>query len=388
VNVAGSNEAVIERTAPPAPRRAGTRFVPYTDAERLAVLAFNERMIGGRAPTDFVLPDQPNAPNRDSDAAINWTKYVAVDDQDAVRGGFLLMEQRGWLNGASVVAANFQSPVSEGILDSRYGIVGLHMIRFIQRQWPYTFAVGMGSVERPLPRLLTAAGWTIRDVPFFFRIVRPRRVLRELRPLHARAWSALGARIAAGSGAGWLAARILHARLGGRPSASITIERLGAWDDEVDRLWTRTRNDYAFSVARDRATLNALYPIADDRYSLYAFRHGHALVGWAACAETAMRDHMYFGNLRVATILDAWAEPDAASSILTLLTDRLRRSADLIVSNQSHRIWTAAFRRAGFASARSNYLLALSKPLTTAVGDAAGRLHVTRGDGDGRIHLL
>jgi hypothetical protein len=50
----------------------------------------------------------------------------------------------------------------------------------------------------------------------------------------------------------------------------------------------------------------------------------------------------------------------------------------------------AAFRRAGYLSGPSNYILALSPALTAAVrGEADGeaRIHVTRGDADGRIHL-
>jgi hypothetical protein len=367
---------------------ATLRFVPYTPAERPAVRAFNDRMRAGRAPTDFVLPDLPNAMDRDPGAAIAWTKYLAVDVEDAVRGGFLLMEQPGWLGGASLAVANHQAPVSEGILNPRYAMVGLRMIRFMEHQWPYSFFVGMGSADRPLPRLLAATGWSVREVPFFFRIVRAGRVLRELRSLRARAWSRLGARIAADTGAGWLCARSLHARVPIREASALQMEPLPEWSDEIDRLWERTRHECAFAVTRDRATLRALYRLDDRRYSAYAFTSGGRLRGWAVSTETAMQDHNYFGHLRVATILDAWSEPGAAASIVALLISHLRRSADLIISSQSHRIWIAAFRRAGFASARSNYLLALSKPLTAAIGDATDRLHVTRGDGDGRVHLM
>jgi hypothetical protein len=345
-------------------------------------------MIAGHAPTDFVLPDRPNAVDGSPDAAIRWTKYIAIDEQAAARGGFLLMEQRGWLNGGSIRVANYQAPVSEGILNPRYGMVGLHMVRFIQREWPCAFVVGMGTADRPLPRLLSAAGWSVREVPFFFRIVRARRVFRNLRPLYARTWSGLGARIAANTGAGWLAASLLHTRPPLHEALPLQIDRLHTWNNDVDELWQRTAHECAFAVTRDRPTLRALYPLDDRRYAAYAFTSNGKLRGWAVCAVTAMRDHKYFGDLRVATILDAWSEPDAAGSIVALLTQHLRRTVDLIISNQSHRVWTAAFRRAGFASARSNYLLALSRPLTAAIGGATDRLHVTRGDGDGRIHLI
>ena len=43
----------------------------------------------------------------------------------------------------------------------------------------------------------------------------------------------------------------------------------------------------------------------------------------------------------------------------------------------------------GFLAGPSNYLLATSKAMTDLVSppDAASRIHLTRGDGDGRIHL-
>src|SRR4051812_35240415 len=145
------NTLVTKDVSEPVPTTAsgrGTtiRIVRYTPAEAAAVRAFNERMLAGHAPTDFVLGDRPNAcDDRLRNAAITWTKYLAVDQGGDVRGGFMLMEQRGSLNGRSVPVANYQAPVSEGILDKHYGMVGMHMIRYVQREWPHAFVVGMGG---------------------------------------------------------------------------------------------------------------------------------------------------------------------------------------------------------------------------------------------------
>jgi hypothetical protein len=75
-----------------------------------------------------------------------------------------------------------------------------------------------------------------------------------------------------------------------------------------------------------------------------------------------------------------------------VLTEREMASqgADLVVVNHSHSEWVKAFRSAGFLSGPSNYLLAMTKRLTEmvfSVSDGEERIHVTRGDGDGRIHL-
>ena len=363
-------------------------MVPYSDAEVPAAHAFNQRMLAGNAPTDFVLPDRPNEPAPESGPAIVWTKYLALDEAGEARGGFMLMQQPGVLDGESIRVANYQSPVSEGILDKRYGMVGMHMIRYVLRQSPYAFVVGMGSPERPLPRLLAAGGWTVRAIPFLFRIVRAGRVLRELRPLQQRPWLHAGARLAAATGAGAIAAAAVHARGALAARSTLAIEQVRAWGEWADALWERTRGLYSFAVARDRATLQCLYPLDDERYTAYVFRDAGTIVGWAVCANTAMRDHQYFGNLRVTTVLDAVSFPDRSSAVASALTRTAAAWADLVITNQSHAAWIAAFRAAGFATARSNYLLAMSKPLAEAVGAATDRVHVSRGDGDGRIHLL
>lgn len=385
-----SGAAGSPRPATRPARASAIRIVLHTGAEGDAVRAFNERMLAGHAPTDFVLPDRPNtAAAADPDASIRWVKHLALDETGEVRGGFLLMQQPGWLNGSEVPVANYQSPVSEGILDKRYGMVGMHMLRHLEREHPLAFVVGMGGRDRPLPRLLSAAGWQIREVPFLFRIVRPSRVFRQLRPLQARPWLRRAAGWAAGSGAAWLATQVLHAR-GTLPLGQVWLQAtpVARWGDWADSLWERVRDSLSFAVVRDRRTLERLYPLEGGQYSVFTFARGGEVAGFAVCAVAAMRDHDYFGNLHVATVLDVVGVPRSAGALVAALVRALAGRADLIVTNQSHQVWAGAFRRAGFASTRSNYLLATSRRLTERIGAAGGRVHVTRGDGDGRIHLV
>ena len=75
-----------------------------------------------------------------------------------------------------------------------------------------------------------------------------------------------------------------------------------------------------------------------------------------------------------------------------ILTDREMgaQGAALVLVNHSHAAWLEAFSSAGFLTGPSNYMLAMSKKLTESVRSAPNvedRIHVTRGDGDGRIHL-
>jgi len=59
--------------------------------------------------------------------------------------------------------------------------------------------------------------------------------------------------------------------------------------------------------------------------------------------------------------------------------------ADLTITNESHPACQSAFRQAGFLVGPSNYLVGLSKAISDQASN--GAIHITRGDGDGPIHL-
>jgi hypothetical protein len=98
-----------------------------------------------------------------------------------------------------------------------------------------------------------------------------------------------------------------------------------------------------------------------------------------------------FGDLHVGTVLDSFAlpghEPAVARLARTLCADR---GVDLSLTNQLHVAWQHAFRAAGYLSGPSNFLVAASPALHAAAGegDRLARVHLTRGDGDGRINLM
>jgi hypothetical protein len=366
------------------------RIEPFTDRWQPAVRAFNERVLAAARDGNFLLPLRPD-PTPATGDPIEWVQHVVIDDEDAVRGGFRTVRHCAWLNGSSIGAVNYQSPLSEAVRDGRYALIGMRMLKYVQRQAPYAFVVGMGDVDRPLPRLLAAAGWTIRRVPFQFRVVRAGAVLRELAPLRRRPALALAAGALRTTGLGALGVRLWAA--GALPAAlaarRFTLERVSRWERWADEVWLQARARCSFAVNRDRAALRLLYPLDDPRYLAFRISDRGQVAGWAVGFDTQMTGNPYFGNLRVGTVLDCLAAPHAERPVAALTTRALaRRGADLIITNQSHDAWIDAFRRCAFVSARSNYLLATSGPLTAAIGTGGwSRLHVVRGEGDGRIHL-
>ena len=165
------------------------RIVPFTEQELGATTAFNARMRAGAAPTDFLLPESVPATRARPPSAVSATQFIAMEDGEA-RGGFIELLHPAWLNGSVQMVANYQSPLSEGICDKKYGLVGMQMIRYIQQQRPYLFVVGMGDPGNPLPRLLESFKlvWVFRTIPGSAWKTRPFR--REVRTSPAASQSA------------------------------------------------------------------------------------------------------------------------------------------------------------------------------------------------------
>jgi hypothetical protein len=101
--------------------------------------------------------------------------------------------------------------------------------------------------------------------------------------------------------------------------------------------------------------------------------------------------------MQLGSIVDCFAAPAGPMYpwAAACVVDRSRaylvsQGADLIVSNQSHRVWRTAFPRCGFLAGPSNFLFTSSRALTEAMANkrvSADDVHVNRGDGDGPINL-
>lgn len=365
------------------------QIIPFAEQHVPAVEAFNRRMVGVNAASDFLLPPHPVYPPPDKDSVINWTHFVVVDEEEEVRGGVLKMDQPGWLNGQEVRAINFQSPLSEGIVEPKYAMVAMQIVKFEQKQGEAVFMVGMGSQGKPLPRLLSAAGWFVQRVPFLFRVHQVGRFLKEVRVLHTSTFRSVVARAARWTGAGCIGISILQRQ---RVACLGAVRREKSWGSWADDIWDSYRESCSFAVKRDRRTLTSLYPTDDPRLQILVILRDRQPVGWAVCVNTRFTNHPNFGNLQVGSILDCVAIPDAMVLTAVLADHELSSAgAELVLVNQSHAEWIRAFRSSGFLPGPSNYLLAMSKRLTEAVFSVQGRdqrVHITRGDGDGRIHLV
>ena len=387
-------------------------FVAYTPEAIPSVREFNRRLLdGGGLLAGGALADQQFPETPDPGWMPGMELFLAVEGS-AVRGGYILRRQSFSVAGATLPAAHYRLPLSEGIVNRTYAMLGLRMVRDALSREPRLYALGMGGWDKPLPQMLKRLGWSSCAVPFYFKVLHPGRFLRHIEALRTSPLRRAALDVAAYTGASWVAMKtlVLFRPLAGRlPVCPVDLAPgFAPWADEV---WERSRPAYALIAQRDADTLERLYPASDPR-----FLRVRAAGGWAVLLDTQMQDHKQFGDMRVGTIVDCLAPLASAGAVIRAAAGLLeQRGVDLIVSNQLHGAWCAALVESGFRMGPSNYLLALSPALSEAAGGektrpqgvrptnpgattglgtpgdtrqkCASPFQFNRGDGDGPIHL-
>ncbi|MCL5746051.1 MAG: hypothetical protein M1541_19340 [Acidobacteria bacterium] len=363
----------------------------YAEEDTGAVADFNQRLRSNgiefqfsEDPTPKWLPPQPGNPL--------YMQYFVAVEGPIVRGGYLIKHQPFFLKGQVVCTGNLQLPLSEGIIDNRYRALGPRLVQHALQQQPLTYALGLGGLELPLPRLLRAMRWQMEVCPFFFYVCHPLRFLRQLHFLRRTPVRRFALNLLAFSGVGYAGIRAAHRfRTKHSAPAGVASQPVGRFEEWVNKIWERAKPHYSFIAVRDLTALQTLYPEHDKRFHRLRVQRDGSDVGWAVVMSNWVQGHRQFGDMQLGSVVDCLAGPGQESAVVEEATRVLRQlGSDLIVTNQLHQDWGDAFRRHGYLSGPSNFVFAVSPALAERLqpfGGNALRAHMTRGDGDGPIHL-
>jgi hypothetical protein len=365
-------------------------LVRMSASDEPAIRAFNARLAAGGEAFQFPTTVADLATPASPGAAL-WTEAWLAREGGQIRGGFLLKHELLLTRGGEQEVCNFQLPLSEGVVDRRYAMVGLSIAHHAIKQVDALYCLGMGSLSRPLPRLLQRLGWRVEEVPFYFLVVHGARFVRNIRTLRTSRRNRFALEVARRCGvaslgaAAWQFAAVL-ARVSTRGTDPPRLRAVESFDGTTDRIQAELRGEYPAFLDRGCAALEIKFPRADRRYRRFMVSSEGRDVGWLVATVTDLNDHKQFGDLRLASIVDGLLPKTLAPAALALLVRELRRlKADLIVSNQSDAGWIGALRRSLFARGPSNFILGRSPGfLPDTPLDA---IHMTRGDGDGPINL-
>jgi len=362
---------------------------PHSEELSAEVSAFNRRVHSSTNLT-YVFPESPVSvwlPKIDG-RSIFQEFFLALDD-GTVRGAYILKHQP-FLMGNETLSIGYYLPVSEGLFDRKYASLAAQLLIDCLRRQPLLYWLGVGGMEQPLPKMLKAARWTLWTIPFYFRVVRPRAFLHNIAYLRRTKLRKVALDFLAYSGLG-LALRGYQA-LRTKTPRGISAELVPEFGKWADQIWLAGRSEYKVTAVRDAESLQILYrPEVPRSFIRLRVKDGSRDAGWAVCLNTRMERDESFGSMRLGSIVDCFARGDDAGKVVAAATSYLEAAgADLIVTNQSHRDWRAAMERAGYFSGPSRYLIALSPKLSQRLEPLEPKkdgFHITRGDGDGPIHL-
>jgi hypothetical protein len=366
---------------------------PYREEHESAVQDFNRRLqAAGDPDLVFYKTSAPQWLPRLDDHRLYNEYFVAVDN-GTVRGAYALKHERVFVPGKGEIdVACYHHPLSEGIVNRSYALVGALMVRDALQRQPLLYALGMGGHDRPLPKMLKALGWSLALVPFFFKVVHPSRFLREMHALRTSSLRRLLMDVGASTGLGWLALRAAQTavqaksrRSASAGTAGTKVEGVPEFSNWVDPLWLEAREHYHLSANRDSATLRRLYTSSDQHFTRLRVSRTGIDVGWAVVGER--RKDSKYGSMKVGSIVDCWAAPETAHVVTQAATRALEnQNVDLIVSNQSHVAWGNALEARGFFKGPSNFIFAASKQYAQILqpfAEGSTAFHITRADGDG-----
>jgi len=378
-----------------APRKpVGISITPFAAEHVAAVQAFNGRLRAASTPLLFPETHLSDTLPKLSGRTIFDEYFLAVDG-DAVHGAYILKQQPFFVAGGDTTLGQYRLPLSEGQLDKKYAAVGVQMYLDAVRRLPRLYTIGLGGYEEAFTQMLVKAGWKTWTVPFYFRVLHPRRFLRHIEYLRTSPLRRTVLNMLAFSGLGTLAVGAFQAiKTRGQRASLSGIETFvesgfGPWADE---LWQSARGEYSLIARRDAEQLNILYSPSEPRWTRLRVTRAGQTIGWAVVLNVPMTGHSYFGDMQVGSLIDCLAMPSCENQVAAAAVDYLRKErADIVVTNLAHKRWRAAVEAAGLFQGPSNYIFAASKPVAALLepfDEQVERIHMTRGDGAGAGNLI
>jgi hypothetical protein len=369
----------------------------YATHDLDAVVAFNQRLSTGSIKYQFPVDSHYGSAN---DTALNncdniyKKRYLAVDGI-AVRGGYNLKCQTYLLNGIVRPCSFYQLPLSEGLIDKKYNMLGLSLLLDALKRQPFLFGLGIGGKQEALARIVAVLGWKVITVPFYFTIIRPSRVFKYMSYLRRSFKMRFICDVLRYSGLGVLGILLvkLYAKMRGYNSIikDTTYEVVNVFDEWADLIWEKSVGNYSFIAKRSKHVLNQLYPPDNKRIIRLRISNKNATVGWGALLLTKMQKDKYFGDCVVGSLVDYFSIPGREALVVSVCTQYLRMAkADLVVSNQSAEKWGMGFLESGYFKGPSNFLFAPAPAITNEINKTDPHfknVFLTRGDGDGPLGL-
>ena len=320
--------------------------------------------------------------------------FILTENNNLVKAGYTLKQQWFKINADVVKVGYYYNPITAGLFNKKYNICGLLLLNDAEKKNSNLFSLGMGSYSNSLPKLLKALKWKLKKVPFFFRITNPNNFLENINYFKSTKLRSLIINLLQKTGLGWVFIKFIFFTTSLQNSIfnkknEIICKEVNFFNNEVNDIWENTKKNNSFIALRNSEYINSLYN--NDKFIKLRFTENNKIVGWSISLCNKVHNHKFFGNMCLGSVVDNLSLKGKESAIINQTFKFLEnKGADLVVTNQSHRLWKKAFWKNGFIRGPSNFIFASSSFLSKKMGFNTrlnNDVHITRGDGDGPINL-
>ncbi len=375
-------------------------IIRYAEEIDLASVArFNGRLkAAGRTEEMLLSPELPGESKYRPEGFPIYRRMIIAEDGQEVRAAMLLCHHNVFVNGQKLDFCWTKLPISEGIIDKRYALAIVRLMKKALDDNPFLMGIGGGTYESDGFQFFVKLKWKYRPIPFFFYPVRAGRVMRELRYFDRSAGLRFGARLGAYSGIGAGVSGLLNLQ---RKASPLFLRDLAGYEHSVvdhfsdwaDKVFYDSLPDYQFAVRSDATSLNIVYPPDDQRYTRIKVTKKDTKrdAGWIVVATKQMDNNHYFGNLKVGTLVDGFGlSKDAPALVFAGINYLAGAGVDIIVANFSHEAWVKACRLSGMLTGPSNYQIFVSPkgPPVFEESCPLDKMHLARGHSDGMDNLV
>jgi hypothetical protein len=368
-------------------------IVPYEEKHIDAVKEFNQRLFNKNINYKFPESNVPKWLPETKGTDIFQKYFLAVDENKIVRGAYILKYQYFYFHGKRIMGVCLQLPLSEGIAEKKYSMLGVRLILDSLEREPNLYALGIGSYEESYSRILMNLKWENHPIPFYFKIINTNRFFRNISYLRNKKYLKYLVELARCSVIPGLLIKmyqIIHEKRAG--TDNLSLEQVERFDQWADNIWDNNKNVYSMIAERNSSILESLYPTDNPRFiKIKVSRSGGGIIGWVVLLRTQLKNHKQFGDMIAGTIVDHFSKKgDEKNIIYCAVKYLLNKKVDIIVANQSEINWCHAFSDNGFLKGPSNYIFFSSKNIADYIGNfQENKEHIffNRGDGDGPITL-
>jgi len=298
--------------------------------------------------------------------------WVLIKNSEIV-ASVTIKTQNYYVSGVKMSVNLIKLPISLAIVDKRYLWAPIALIQNIKVQFPYSYLLGMGGSQATVANFFSKFDFKVKDIPFYIKHLNYFNILTQ-NPIILK-YLKIVSKI-----------KFNYPLIfTSYEDSAYKVEQVFDFDKEdlVDR-----KSNSTFELVRESIQLNAIAPKEISNFLKYRFIENSIFVGTSVIFVSKNNNHKYFGNLKIAVILDLYLLDKCKykNKVIDSLVKKLKKNnIDIILFNCGDQNILPLIKKNKWTKYKTQWAIAASPELSKRID--LNNMYLTRLDGDGPINL-